>query len=220
MNVTSSAALEDVMVRLPQLGELRAELYAALGLIERCARGDHKVLLCGNGGSAADADHIAAELMKSFVYRRPLEAAFQAELRARYPAAAAELIAALETPVAAVALGGQVALLTAFANDVDYRYVYAQQVLALGRPGDVLIALSTSGNSANIVNACYVARARGAAVIGMTGHTGGRLRDLCDVTLRVPATETHLVQELHLPVYHALCLAIEERLFAQHGRRA
>jgi D-sedoheptulose 7-phosphate isomerase len=219
MNVPRSAALDDVIARLPQLNELRAPLYAALAELERCARGDHKVLLCGNGGSAADADHIAAELTKSFVHRRPLDDAFQAELRTRFPAAAPELIAALETPIAAIALGGQVALMTAFANDVDYRYAYAQQVLALGRPGDVLIALSTSGNSANIVNACYVARTRGVSIIGMTGHTGGRLRDLCDVTLRVPATETHLVQELHLPVYHALCLALEERLFGQHGRR-
>jgi D-sedoheptulose 7-phosphate isomerase len=215
-----SPAIEELLVRLPQLSELHAELYAALVALERCARASGKILLCGNGGSAADADHIAAELMKSFVYRRPLAPEAQAQLRAQFPAAAGELIDALETPVAAIALGGQVATLTAYANDVDYRFAYAQQVYGLGRPGDVLLALSTSGNSPNILAACQVARVRGLTVLGLTGQSGGRLYELCDVCLRAPATQTHLIQELHLPLYHALCLALEERLFMEHGRRA
>lgn len=216
----TSPAIEELLTRLPQLGELRADLHAALTVLERCARENGKILLCGNGGSAADADHIAAELMKSFVYRRPLPADAQAELQSQFPDSAAELIAALETPIAAIALGGQVATLTAYANDVDYRFAYAQQVYGLGRRGDVLLALSTSGNSPNILAACQVARVRGLRVIGLTGQSGGRLHALCDVSLRAPASETHLIQELHLPLYHALCLALEERLFMQHGRRA
>ena len=212
-------AFEELFARLPQLGALAAALEQALALLVRCAQGGHKVLLCGNGGSAADADHIAAELMKSFCYRRPVDATLAASLSAEFPAAAPDLIAALEAPVGAISLGGQVATLTAFSNDVDYRYAYAQQVYGLGRPGDVLIALSTSGNSANVAHACRVARVRGLSVIGLTGATGGQLRELCDVVLQAPAHETHLIQELHLPLYHALCLALEERLFARHGKR-
>jgi len=212
-------AFDELFARLPQLQDLAVPLEQALLILERCALSGHKILLCGNGGSAADADHIAAELMKSFYYRRPADPALVAALQAQCPAAAPGLTAALEAPIAAISLGGQVATLTAYANDVDYRYAFAQQVYGLGRPGDVLVALSTSGNSANVLHACQVARARGLAVVGLTGASGGQLRELCDVVLQAPATETHLIQELHLPLYHALCLALEERLFARHGKR-
>ena len=178
-----------------------------------------KILLCGNGGSSADADHIAGELMKSFCYRRPIDEAFRRELSAQFPAAGAELAGALEGAIPAIALAGQIASVTAFSNDVDYRYAFAQQVYGLGAPGDVLIAISTSGNSANIVHACRVARVRGLRVIGLTGASGGHMLELCDVALRAPARETHLVQELHLPIYHALCLGLEERMFGQFGKR-
>lgn len=213
-------AFEDLFARLPQLQALAEPLQQALGVLERCAHSSNKILLCGNGGSAADADHIAAELMKSFVYRRPVDAALEASLQAQCSEEDARgLLGALEAPVAAISLGSQVSTLTAYANDVDYRYVFAQQVYGLGRPGDVLMALSTSGNSANVVHACQVARARGLSVIGLTGAGGGRMRAVCDVVLRAPADQTHLIQELHLPLYHALCLALEERLFARHGKR-
>jgi D-sedoheptulose 7-phosphate isomerase len=157
--------------------------------------------------------------MKSFAYRRPVDDQTRAALTAHFGADAAELIARLEAPIAAIALGGQVATLTAYANDVDYRYAFAQMVYGLGRPGDVLVAISTSGNSPNVVHACQVARARGLSVLGLTGQTGGRMQALCDVALCAPATQTHLVQELHLPLYHALCLGLEERLFSRHGKR-
>jgi D-sedoheptulose 7-phosphate isomerase len=214
-----SKAIEELRARLPVLSPLCPELYRALRMLEDCVRAGQKILLCGNGGSAADADHIAGELMKSFAYRRPLGPELQARFTSEFPTAAPGLIAALETPIPAIALAGQVATQTAFSNDVDYRYAFAQQVLGLGATGDVLIALSTSGNSLNILHACMVARVRGLEVIGLTGASGGKLRELCNVTLCAPATETHLVQELHLPLYHALCLALEERLFGQHGRR-
>lgn len=213
-------AFEELFARLPQLRSLAGELHSALGLLERCTRAGHKLLLCGNGGSAADADHIAAELMKSFVYRRPIDPATAQALSERFAADAPALARSLEAPIAAVALGGQVATLTAYANDVDYRYAFAQQVYGLGRPGDVLVAISTSGNSANVLHACQVARVRGLSVLGLTGQSGGRLRELCDVALCAPASQTHLIQELHLPLYHALCLALEEQLFSQHGQRA
>jgi D-sedoheptulose 7-phosphate isomerase len=216
---SASAALDDVCTRVPALAALARELYAALDLLETCARDGHKVLLCGNGGSSADADHIAGELMKSFCYRRPIDDAFRRELMAQFPAAGAELAGALERTIPAIALAGQVASMTAFSNDVDYRYAFAQQVYGLGMAGDVLIGISTSGNSANVVHACRVARVRGLRVIGLTGASGGQMVELCDVALRAPARETHLVQELHLPIYHALCLGLEERLFGQFGKR-
>jgi D-sedoheptulose 7-phosphate isomerase len=216
---SSSGAIEELLARLPQFCGLHAELYAALALLERCVRTRNKILCCGNGGSAADADHITAELMKGFAFRRPVERAFADALQAHFPGAADSLLAALESPIAAIALPGQVALLTAYSNDVDFQFAFAQQVYGLGRPGDVLLALSTSGNSPNILHACQVARVQGLSVIGLTGQSGGLLHVLCDVALRVPATRTHLIQELHLPLYHALCMALEERLFAQHGRQ-
>ena len=213
-------AFDELFARLPQLQALAEPLEQALVLLERCAQQGNKILLCGNGGSAADADHIAAELMKSFVYRRPLERDFVALLHEQCPEEDANrLAAALEAPVAAISLGSQIATLTAFSNDVDYRFAFAQQVFGLGRPGDVLVAISTSGNSANVLHACQVGRARGLSVIGLTGAGGGRMRALCDVALLAPAHQTHLVQELHLPLYHALCLALEERLFARYGKR-
>ncbi len=218
-NPEASPALDDVCVRVPALAPLAHELHAALDLLETCARSGHKVLLCGNGGSSADADHIAGELTKSFCYHRPVDDAFRRELSAQFPAAAGELAGALEGAIPAIALAGQIASMTAFSNDVDYRYAFAQQVYALGTAGDVLIAISTSGNSANIVHACRVARAKSVRVIGLTGASGGQMLELCDVALRAPARETHLVQELHLPIYHALCLGVEERLFGQFGKR-
>src|SRR6185312_3285194 len=195
-------AFEELFERLPQPRALHAGLHAALRLMEDCARGGHKLLICGNGGSAADAEHMAAELMKSFVYRRPVAAETRSALAEGFGADAAPLIERLEAPIAAIALGGQLATLTAYANDVDYRYALAQLVYGLGQPGDVLVAISTSGNSPNVVHACQVARERGLPVLGLTGQTGGRMQPLCDVALCAPATQTHLVQELHLPLYH------------------
>jgi len=215
----TSAALKDLLQRFDVLDTLAADLHAAYELLQRCLAAGNKVLTCGNGGSAADADHIAGELMKSFAYRRPISEADQGRLRSEFPDTADALIGSLETPLPAISLTGQIALLTAFANDVDYNYAFAQQVYGLGARGDVLIAISTSGTSASILNACRVARLRGVAVLGLTGRTGGKMGPLCDVVLRTPADETHLVQELHRPIYHALCLALEEHFFSTNGRR-
>jgi len=208
-------AFEELFARLPQLQALKEPLEQALMLLERCAQSGHKILLCGNGGSAADADHIAAELMKSFVYRRPLDPALEATLHAQCPGEDARgLAAALEAPVAAISLCGQVAMLTAFSNDVDPSLVWAQLVHALGRRGDVFIGLSTSGNATNVCAAAEAARAKGLTVVGLTGQHGGALKSLCDLCICVPATETYHVQELHLPVYHCLSLMLEDEFFS------
>jgi len=165
------------------------------------------VLVCGNGGSAADAEHWAGELLKGFTSNRPLPPDARKELSPR-------LAEGLQGALAMIPLTGFLSYRTAFANDVDADLVFAQLVWALGRPGDVLAALSTSGESINMCLAAEVAAAREMKVLVLTGETGGPLATLADVCIRVPARQTHLVQELHLPIYHCLSLMLEDELFA------
>ena len=200
-------ALSDLFDRCPSLRACEGEILRALDLLLACYRNGGKVLTCGNGGSAADAEHIVGELLKKFKRHRDVDPV----VAERLPA---DLVAKLEGALPAISLVSMSGILTAFANDVSWETAFAQQVLGLGRPGDVLIALSTSGNSANCVNAALVARAKGMKVISLTGRAGSRLSALSDAAVRVPETETYRVQELHLPVYHALCAAVEEALFS------
>ena len=198
--------LEELQSRYPQLDGCRDEIAKALDLLLDCYRNGGQVLVCGNGGSAADAEHIVGELLKKFKRHRDIDASVAAKLPP-------ELAAKLEGALPAVSLVSMCGILTAFANDVAWETAFAQQVYGLGRAGDVLIALSTSGNSANCVNAALVARAKGLKVIALTGAGGGRLGAVADAAVAVPETETYKVQELHLPVYHALCASVEEALF-------
>lgn len=198
--------LEELQSRYPQLGGCRNEIAKALDLLLTCYRNGGQVLVCGNGGSAADAEHIVGELLKKFKRHRDIDASVAAKLPP-------ELAAKLEGALPAVSLVSMCGILTAFANDVAWETAFAQQVYGLGRAGDVLIALSTSGNSANCVNAALVARAKGLKVVALTGAGGGRLGAVADAAVAVPETETYKVQELHLPVYHALCASVEEALF-------
>ena len=197
--------------RHPQLKCCEGEIGKAFDLLLACYRNGGKVLTCGNGGSAADAEHIVGELMKKF--RRPR--AIDADIAAKLPS---ELSAKLEGALPAVSLVSMSGILTAFANDVAWETSFAQQAYGLGQRGDVLIALSTSGNSANCVNAALVARAKGMKVVALTGADGGKLAELADAAIKVPETETYKVQELHLPVYHALCAALEAELFREDER--
>ena len=194
--------------RRPQLKDCAGSIAAAFDLLLACYRNGGKVLTCGNGGSAADAEHIVGELMKKFRRPRAIDSAVAAKLPS-------ELSAKLEGALPAVSLVSMSGILTAFANDVAWEATFAQQVYGLGQRGDVLIALSTSGNSANCVNAALVARAKGMKVVALTGADGGKLAELADAAIRVPETETYKVQELHLPVYHALCAALEAELFRE-----
>ena len=198
--------VEELYGRHPQLNTCEGEVAKALDLLISCYRNGGKVLTCGNGGSAADAEHIVGELLKKFRRHRDIDSGIAAKLPP-------ELVARLEGALPAVSLVSMSGILTAFANDVAWETAFAQQVYGLGNPGDVLIALSTSGNSANCVNAALVAKAKGMKVVSMTGAGGGKLGDLADAAIKVPETETYMIQELHLPVYHALCAAIEEALF-------
>jgi D-sedoheptulose 7-phosphate isomerase len=204
--------MDKLLKQLPQLAECREALEAALARLVDCFGGGHKLLLCGNGGSAADCEHIAGELLKGFLSKRPLPAERKAKLTG---ADAAYIGDNLQQGLPAVSLVNQVALGTAFANDVAADLTYAQLVNALGAPGDVLLSISTSGNARNVCLAAQTARAFGLGVVGLTGRGGGTLAPLCDVCIRVPADETADVQQLHLPVYHYLCRALEAHFFPE-----
>ncbi len=203
--------LEELVARYPALIQCRADIEAAYRLLQKTYDRDGILYLCGNGGSAADAGHIVGELMKSFTIPRPISDSASSELND--PALARQLHGVLR----AISLSGHLSLSTAFGNDVDADYIFAQQIFGYGRPGDVLWALSTSGNSPNILHALKVAKARGLATLGLTGEGGGEMKRLCQVCIRVPERETYKVQELHLPVYHALCRMLEENFFPQSG---
>ena len=169
--------------------------------------------MCGNGGSASDALHIVGELMKSFVLPRRLDEAACQAIKAVSGEDGDLLCQNLQGALPAIALVNETSLTTAYSNDVAPDMIFAQQVFGYGNAGDVLLGISTSGNSRNVVLAAKVARAKGVGVISLTGETGGALRALSDVTVAVPERETYRVQELHLPVYHALCLILEEEFF-------
>lgn len=198
--------LSHLRQRRPELAGTIPAITEAFELLRKCYRAGGKVLLCGNGGSAADADHWAGELLKGFCKKRPLTKQQRGRLR---PSIAARLQGALP----AIPLTSFPAASTAFGNDVEPVLAYAQLTSALGRPGDVLVGLSTSGNAANVCAAAEVARAKGMKVLALTGARGGKLKKLSDVCLCAPTNETYLAQEYHLPIYHCLSLMLEEEFF-------
>ena len=205
--------VETLIAAYPVLAPVRPDIERACRALIGAFRAAGKLLVCGNGGSCADADHIVGELAKGFLKKRPLPEEARAKIRAAMPEGGAELAAGLQGALPAINLASHASLFTAFANDVNADYAYAQQVVAYGRAGDVFLGISTSGNARNVACAAATARAAGLLCIGLTGMTGGTLRGLSDTCIRVPATETYKVQELHLPVYHALCAEVEEALF-------
>ncbi len=203
------------MERYPSLRACEKDLGSAFDLLAAAYRNGNKLLVCGNGGSAADSEHIVAELMKGFLKRRPISAADAAKLEDSGGTAGKEIASRLQGTLAAISLPSQMSLLTATANDGDFKMVFAQQVYGLGRPGDVLLAISTSGTSKNIVNAVIVAKAFGLKSIALTGKSGGDLVPLADVTINVPSDNVADIQELHLPVYHWLSTQLEAAFFSE-----
>lgn len=208
----TAAWLDELIRRYPALATCSESIRTAFDLLAGAFEQQGKVLLCGNGGSAADCDHIVGELMKAFLLPRPIASVHRAALREAGPAGAA-LAETLQDGLPCVALTAHTALNLAVANDVSAEIVFAQQVYVLGRAGDVLWGLSTSGNSVNVVNAFHVARAKGLRTLAFTGQGGGMLARLADVAVRVPSACTPEIQEWHLPIYHALCAALEQRFF-------
>ncbi len=199
--------------RYPDLTECRETIEDAYRLLESAYADDRQVLVCGNGGSAADSEHIVAELMKGFALPRPVSTAVREQLALSSPETGVYLADHLQGALRAISLVSQTGLATAFSNDVAPDMAFAQQVFGYGRPGDVVWGISTSGTSANVVHAVQVGRARGLGTLGLTGRDGGALAAHCDVAIRVPCTVTAEIQERHLAVYHALCLALEARFF-------
>jgi D-sedoheptulose 7-phosphate isomerase len=205
--------IESLVLRYPALKPCFADIIKSVRTIVASIRVGGKLLVCGNGGSAADADHIVGELMKGFIKKRSLDRKEIELFEKAFPGEGPAIASNLQKAIPAMALTGQISLSTAFANDVNPDYVFAQQVYGLGGKEDVLICLSTSGNSRNIIAAAKVARAKGIKVISLTGENGGKLKELSDITIKAPSGQTHEVQEYHLPIYHALCAQVEELLF-------
>ena len=210
-----SERLSSLLERYPVLRACEKDLRAALDLLVAAYQAGNKLLVCGNGGSAADSEHMVAELMKGFLKRRPISAAHTAQLEQAGGPAGMEIAARLQGTLAAVSLPSQVSLITAIANDRDYDMIFAQQVYGLGRPGDVLLGISTSGNSKNVSNAVIVAKAFGLKSIALTGKSGGDLAPLADVAIKVPSDNVAEIQELHLPVYHWLSTELEKTFFTE-----
>ncbi len=206
--------------RYPALEVCRASLFMAVEKICAGFRNGNKLITCGNGGSAADAMHIVGEMMKGFLLPRKIEE-FNPEFVRRaqelFPADVEYFKANLQSALPAVSLVGETSLITAFSNDVMPNLIFAQQVFGLGRRGDVLLAISTSGNSDNVLFAVEVAKIMGITVVAMTGRRGGRLRHLSDVSICVPADSSHTIQEFHLPIYHMICLAAETEFFGREN---
>lgn len=205
--------LDELISRYPVLAPVKADIRTAYETLKECYERGGKLLIAGNGGSCADSEHIVGELMKGFVKKRPVSAEIEAALKTVDPQMGAELSEKLQQGLPAIALTGHAGLTTAFMNDVDGSMTYAEQVLGYGKEGDVFLGISTSGNSKNVLYAAVTAKAKGLKVIGLLGRDGGRIRGYCDTAIVVPEQETFKVQELHLPVYHALCLMLEEYFF-------
>lgn len=213
MKPSTEAFIADLVRRYPALQTCKDQVTAAVQTIVDCYQNGGKVLTCGNGGSAADALHIVGELMKAFVLPRKLPTSMQQKFAEIAPTDAQYLYDNLQGALPAISLVSEISTETAFANDMAPDLSFAQQVYGYGNAGDVLLGISTSGNSANVLHAAHVARAKGVKVIGLTGGTGGKLVDASDVAIVVPETETYKIQEFHLPIYHALCLAVEHEFF-------
>lgn len=205
--------LEELTERYSALEGVKSQIREAYEILAACYESGGKLLIAGNGGSCADAEHIVGELMKGFVKRRAVSADFAKRLVEVDPERGKELAEKLQGGLPAIALTGHPGLSTAYLNDVDGEMIYAQQTYGYGRKGDVFLGISTSGNSKNIMYALTAAKTIGMKTIGLTGKDGGLLKKAADIAIVVPETETFKIQELHLPVYHALCLMLEERFF-------
>lgn len=195
--------MKELLERYPCLVECRESIEKALGIIIDTYKNGGKVLVCGNGGSAADSEHIVGELMKGFMKKREVT-------DERIPE---RMRGCLQGALPAISLPSQCAILSAFINDVEPEMMYAQLILGYANENDLVIGLSTSGNSKNVVNAVELAKCLGVKTLSLTGRNESKLSELSDVTIRVPETETYKVQELHLPVYHYLCAETEKVMF-------
>jgi D-sedoheptulose 7-phosphate isomerase len=205
--------LQHLIQRYPQLEAVKDSINFSFEIIKESYKNNRKLLIAGNGGSASDAEHIAGELMKSFIKKRELPDSFISEIKKNDSEITDYLLAHLQPGLPAIALCGHASLNTACINDIDGNITFAQQVYAYGKEGDVLLGISTSGNARNVLYSCAVAKANRLKIIGLTGESGGKLKQYCDTCICVPDTETYKIQELHLPVYHVICMMLEDYFF-------
>ena len=205
--------LQQLAARYPQLGSLNSDIKKAFDIITGAYSKGGKLLIAGNGGSASDAEHIAGELMKTFTKKRKLPDSFITEIEKFDSEIAQYLISSLQPGLPVISLSGHASLNTACINDIDGNITFAQQAYGYGKDGDVFLGISTSGNSKNILYAAAVAKAKKLKVIALTGADGGKLKTFADVSICVPEIETYKIQELHLPVYHTICLMLEDYFF-------
>lgn len=206
--------MEELISTYPELAQCETEIRSAFEILRDAFGRGGKLLVCGNGGSAADAEHIVGELMKGYLLKRSLPEEIRTRLLALDPSGGEYLAGRLQGALPAISLVSQSSLISAISNDTASDMVFAQQVYGYGREGDVLLGLSTSGNSGNVIHAMKVARALGLRTVGLTGLTGGMLKSLCDACICVPAENTPAIQERHLPIYHTLCAMLEEEFFS------
>jgi hypothetical protein len=213
MNDKICKILEELLERYPELKEQRDNILAVYKVLEESYVNGGQLLVAGNGGSAADSEHIVGELMKAFIKPRKLDTTLQDKLKSVDKNLGEVLADNLQGALPSIAVTGHVGLSTAYLNDCNPLLSFAQQVNGFGREGDVFLGISTSGNSENILYALVTAKAKGMKTIGLSGRDGGKMKEFCDEIIIVPEKETFKIQELHLPVYHALCLMLEERFF-------
>ncbi len=212
MKESSRQIIKELVARYPQLAHLENAIEKAFLCVRQTYENGGTFFTCGNGGSAADSEHIVGELMKSFRKKRKVDDEILRNLRS-YGVEGEEIANSLEGGLPCISLTSHVALSTAYSNDKEPQATFAQQLLNLGKAGDALLAISTSGNSKNCVYAALVAKAKGIKIVALTGEGDSKLKAIADYTVNVPEKETFKVQELHLPVYHALCAFLEEEFF-------
>ena len=205
--------MQELLLRYPMLSSCEASIRGALDMMKETYKTGGTMLLCGNGGSCADCEHIVGELMKGFLSLRPMKEEDFSAFHAAFPDDAEAFRSTLQYGIPAISLPSLTAVSSAFINDVASDMLYAQLVYGFARKHDLVIGISTSGNSKNVINALKVAKVKGLKTLGLTGSKPCLMDDICDVVIKVPETETYKIQELHLPVYHYLCAALEAELF-------
>lgn len=207
--------LDNLIVRYPQLEVCKDSIFRAYKILEESFENNGKLMIGGNGGSASDSEHIVGELMKSFSIKRAVSAEFLEKLKTFSSEKGEDIYAHLQGTLPCISLVSHYALATAYCNDIPdgYYYEFAQKIYGFGNANDVFLAITTSGNSKNCVNGAIVAKAKGIKVIALTGSKVGKIDEFADVSIKVPEVETYKIQELHLPIYHCLCMMLEERFF-------
>ncbi len=207
--------LNELIDRYPTLLPIKDNIESVADEIIKCYENGNKLLICGNGGSCADSDHIVGELMKGFLKKRPISDELKLKMKSNNPEIEDSILNNLQMGLPAISLPSFTALNSAFCNDVDPELIYAQALMGLGQKDDILLCISTSGNSKNVYAAAKVGKALGLRIIGLTGATGGKLKEISDICITAPETETFKIQELHLPIYHYLCAKTEEHFFSE-----